>query len=258
LRRIFPFIDRSSSKRQNYEFYRQLGLTPDLKTASEQYLENIKYLKLFFQGKKKDIIRSLKKDMMSKAKERQFEKANEIKKQLFALMHINDIALLKEESLMHQVFRIEAYDIAHMSGKSMVGVMTVVEGKEPDKSQYRKFKVRTAEKANDTGALAEVLSRRLKHDEWRLPDLIVVDGGTAQINAAKKVLVVAEKLIPVVSVLKDERHKPKSIEGDEGFANYKREIILANSEAHRFAITYHKNLRGRNFLPTKAHTYKVV
>jgi len=254
LRRIFPFIDDKSSKKQNYEFYKQLGLTPDALSPSEIYLHNIKYLKLFFNGKKKDIIRDLKKLMMYKAKEKEFEKAQELKKQLFALQHINDISLIKN-SLETKIynrephFRIEAYDIAHMGGKNMTWVMVVLVDGEAVKSEYRKFKIKTQSNANDTGALAEVLERRLTHTEWPYPGLVVVDGSTAQINTAKKVLAKIGKEIPVVSVVKDERHKPKDIMGDKDFARkYEKEVLLANSEAHRFAIAYHKNMRNRNFL----------
>src|SRR3989344_6112242 len=81
-----------------------------------------------------------------------------------------------------------------------------------------------------------------------LVNLIVVDGGTAQINVTKSILALLNIDVPVVSVLKDERHKPKDILGNKNFAvKYKREILLANSEAHRFAIAYHKNVRAKNF-----------
>ncbi|MFI5205638.1 MAG: excinuclease ABC subunit C, partial [Candidatus Paceibacterales bacterium] len=71
----------------------------------------------------------------------------------------------------------------------------------------------------------------------------------AQINTANKVLSKLNLSIPVVSVLKDERHKPKDILGDKRFGlKYEREIMLSNSEAHRFAISYHKNMRNKNFL----------
>ena len=97
--------------------------------------------------------------------------------------------------------------------------------------------------------LAQVLERRLAHRQWAYPDLIVVDGGIAQINMAKKNLSRIHLDIPAVSVVKDERHKPKSIMGErEIVAKYKREILLANSEAHRFAIAYHKKMRNKNFL----------
>ena len=147
------------------------------------------------------------------------------------------------------IFHIEAYDIAHMSGKNMVGVLVVLKDGELAKHEYKKFKIRTQYNANDTGALKEVSERRFARTEWPYPDLLVVDGGVAQINIAKNVLATVNAKIPVVSVLKDERHKPKAIMGDKNFAqNYKRAILLANSEAHRFAITYHKKVREKSFL----------
>lgn len=256
IRRIFPYIDTSSSKKQNYEFYRQIGLTPDLRfeneTLRKDYLKNIRHIKLFFEGKKKRILQSLKKDMMSLAKVRAFERAGEIKRQIFALEHINDVALLKTDIVnVSNVssFRIEAYDVAHMSGKNMVGVMTVVENGQVNKSEYRKFKIRQFDQSNDTGALQELLVRRLGHAEWTLPNLIVIDGSTAQLNAAKKVLQERNFNIDLVAVVKDERHRAKEIIGTKGkISNYEKDILLANSEAHRFAITYHKLIRGKNFL----------
>lgn len=254
IRPIFPYIDEQSMKRDNSEFYKQLGLSPDLKNqeALVAYKKNIINLKLFFEGKKKKIIANLKKEMKDYAKKREFELANEVKKRIFALLHINDVALLKNENITpiyKNVLRIEAYDIAHMSGKNMVGVMTVVENNTAVKSEYKKFKIRTETDANDTGALTEVLKRRLAHIEWQYPNLIVVDGGVAQINAAEKVLNGLSINIPVVSVVKDDRHKPRAIKGDGRLAlDHKQEILLGNSEAHRFAIAYHKNMRARNFL----------
>ncbi len=254
IRPIFPFVDDQSAKKDNRVFYRQLGLSPDMKdsVASEVYKKNIANLKLFFQGKKKKILLNFKKEMMSYAKNKQFELANAMKYRIFALTHINDVALLKKENFMRSdisSFRIEAYDIAHMSGKNMVGVMTVIENGNPEKSEYKKFKIRSQNGANDVGALTEVLERRLAHSEWKFPQLIVVDGGVAQINAAQKVLKALKIKIPVASVLKDERHKPKAIMGDEVSARaQKQAILLANNEAHRFAIAYHKNMRDKNFL----------
>lgn len=272
IRPIFPFIDNQSSKKDNNAFYIQLGLTPDLseENIKLEYKKNINNLKLFFQGKKKRIISNLKKDMMSFAKKKEFEKANEIKKRIFALTHINDVALIKGENIRNlffsgprvafgstrpfekqnsDVFRVEAYDIAHMSGKNMVGVMVVVEDDEVNKSEYKKFKIKTQTGSNDTGALEEVLLRRFRHTEWGLPDLVVVDGSTAQINVAKKTLLFYKYKIPVVSIVKDDKHKAKAIMGDEIIIKEnKKAILLANSEAHRFAIKYHKDMRSKNFL----------
>lgn len=275
VRKIFPYFDNYSDKKQNYQFYKQLSLIPE-----GDYKNNIKNLILFFQGKKKKIIINLKKDMMGFAKRREFEKAGEVKKKIFALEHINDVALIKEEkyaigtALQNRLslprssssarahtydfsehtnssfkFRIEAYDIAHMSGKNMVGVMTVVEDGEVAKSEYKKFNIKTQANSNDTGALEEVLSRRFRHTEWGLPNMVVVDGSNAQINVAKRVLNRYQFDIPIVSVVKDDKHKARALIGDEALIKiHKKSILLSNSEAHRFAITFHKQKRNKNFL----------
>ena len=249
IRRIFPYLD---DKSKNYlEFYKQINLAPDV-NDSKLYVQNIKNIKLFFSGKKKQILKNLKYEMKEFAKKREFERAGEVKRQMFALQHINDIALLKLEPKTSQIepnFRIESYDIAHMSGKNMVGVMVVVENGEAVKSEYKKFNVRTQNGANDTGALREVLERRLAHSEWAYPSLIVLDGSTAQLNVGRSVLKSANSKIDIVSVVKDDRHKARAIMGSEAVVSkHKRAILLANSEAHRFAIAFHKKKRAKNFL----------
>jgi excinuclease ABC subunit C len=265
IRRIFPFLDDKS--KNHYKFYKQVYLVPDISNEKgiKQYKKNIQNLKLFFEGKKRKILKNLQKEMKEYAKMHEFEKAGEIKRQIFALQHINDVALMKYPYPASPYIgggakggggRIEAYDIAHMGGKNMVGVMVVLEDGEMAKNEYKKFRIRTQDNANDTGALSEVLERRLAHKEWTYPNLIVVDGGVAQINATKKIILRTTLDISVVSVVKDEKHKPKAILGDDPrhggaskiITKYKKEILLANSEAHRFAIAYHKNLRARNFL----------
>ncbi|MDQ5949593.1 MAG: excinuclease subunit [Patescibacteria group bacterium] len=264
IRRIFPFRDDSSSKSDNYEFYKQIELTPDMSEsdAALRYGKTVKNIRLFFEGKKKDIVRNLKKEMMECAKKQQFEEAHKIKKTLFSLEHINDVALIKKDysGILQNYridgsgvgFRIEAYDVAHMSGKNMVGVMTVLENGIPAKKEYKKFIVRTQTNSNDTGALEEILSRRFRHMEWGIPDLIVVDGSVAQENIAKQVLDRYQISIPVVAVVKDERHKAREIRGDKTIVSkYKDAILLVNSEAHRFAITFHKLKRSKNFLGKK-------
>jgi excinuclease ABC subunit C len=182
------------------------------------------------------------------AKSQEFEQAEELKRKLFALDHIQDVALIKAD-MEHRPstslgairpWRIEAYDIAHLSGTNVVGVMTVVEDGEVNKSQYRKFKIR-ADKNDDTNNLKEVLTRRLNHPEWPMPSLIAVDGGVAQLNAAREVTD-----IPTVAVTKDERHKAKTILGLTD-KTLEKAILLANAEAHRFAIGYHRKLRGKGF-----------
>ncbi len=246
IRRIFPFLD---DKSKNYmEFYKQINLVPDLNDQT-MYLENIKNIKLFFEGKKKRVLKNLQKEMREYAQKREFEKAGEAKRQMFALQHINDVALLGKDKIKKNGIKIEAYDVAHMGGKNMAGVMVVLEDGELNKSEYKKFKIRTQNDANDTGALKEILERRLAHEEWSYPNLIVVDGGVAQLNVTKRVLKKMNLKIKAASVVKDDRHKPKNILGGADVEKkYKKDILLINNEAHRFAVAYHKKMRNKNFL----------
>ncbi len=259
IRRMFPFADKGSLGRDKYQFYRQLGLTPDVNSAEakSEYAKTIKYIILFFQGKKKELVRDLDKEMSRLVKGLEFEKAALVREKIFALDHIQDIALIKEdveamydrektvgEQAATNEFRIEAYDTAHMSGKNSVAVMTVVTDGRANKAEYRKFKLDPDIGNNDVASLREVLRRRFNHDEWRTPNLIVIDGGMGQINAATKSLAEMGRDIPIVSIVKDERHKPSDFLGDSALVEkYKKGILLANNEAHRFAIAYHRKLR---------------
>ncbi len=250
IRTFFPFQDDSSVKKDQFTFYRQLGLVPDLSKdeAKKAYAKNILNLILFFQGKKEKIIKNLEKEMYALAKVHEFEKANEIKKKVFALRHIKDVSLIKHETIIKKdsLFRIEAYDVSHISGTNMVGVMTVVENGIPAKSEYRKFAIRGFSKSNDVGALEEIIKRRLEHTEWKYPKLVVVDGSVAQKRRVENIFNVLGIQIPVVAVVKNERHKPKAILGNKKMTvEHEKSIILANAESHRFALRYHQEKRNR-------------
>lgn len=251
LRPIFPFRDLASSKKDNAVFYRQIGLAPDTRDsqAQTQYKKTILRLKMIFQGKFQSLLKDLKKEMMNAAKKEQFELAGELKQKVFALEHIQDISLIKRDlvgNVSGEEFRIEAYDVAHISGSSMVGVMTVVTNATSQKGEYRKFIIRGFTKANDAGALREILTRRFGHPEWGTPNAIVVDGNVIQSNVAKEVLTSIGLDIPIVAVTKDERHRPKSITGPKDIVETnKYAILLANNEAHRYAVTFHKARRAK-------------
>ena len=146
--------------------------------------------------------------------------------------------------------RIEGYDIAHLSGTHVVGVMTVIENGVLKKSDYRKFKIKGivgTGKNDDVNNLKEILQRRFTHPEWKLPSIIVVDGAAAQLNALNAVLETLHmKDVAGVAVTKNEMHRPKHIVGDSDLVRiYNRDILLVNSEAHRFAIGYHRKLREK-------------
>lgn len=212
----------------------------------DEYTKTIRHIILLFEGKKPTLLKELEKEMKVAVKAERFEDAEILKRQMFALTHIRDIALIKEDlHVPDGGARIEAYDVAHLGGSAMVGVMVVLEGGTPKKSDYRKFKIKSTETANDTKALAEVLRRRFAHDEWPLPTLIVVDGSTAQLNSARAVLDEFGYSIPLVGVVKDEHHRPRSILGEKRHSRDRETpILLANAEAHRFAMAYHTSLRG--------------
>ena len=259
VRKIFPFRDRCTPGQGKPCFDYQIGLCPGVcvgAISEEEYAERIKHIALFFQGKKGAVIKRLEQAMHRAAKELEFERAGEFKKMVFGLRHIKDVSLLSADvrdasrrSSAHRAkaHRIEAYDIAHISGKYTVGVMVVVEDGLPKKSAYRKFKIKIdPDRSDDTLHLEEVLSRRFAHAEWPRPDLLVIDGGVAQKRRAQKVLSALELTIPVVSVVKDERHKPRAIMGDKEIAeSYKHGILIGNAESHRFAVAYHRQLREK-------------
>ncbi len=269
IRRIFPYRDTkcvpapeqiAAGKTPRPCFNRQISLCPGVcsgEITQEEYADQIEHIRLFFEGKKKELVAGLEKEMRNYAATEEFEKADATKRLIFALTHIQDIALLKRQDKLGdlpggsfgesggRVFRIEAYDVAHSSGKQMVGVMVVLENGEPAKREYRKFRIRQPV-GGDTAALSEILRRRFGHFEWPLPNLIVVDGGQAQLNSAQKIITDRGFAIQLVAVVKDEHHKPREILAEKAVMDQcGPAILLANAEAHRFAITYHRRRRDK-------------
>ena len=178
--------------------------------------------------------------------------------------------------------RIEGYDISNISGMSAVGSMVVFENGEPKKSEYRKFKIRTVSGINDVAMMREVLERRFLHfrpplnlplgkgekeeRSWPLPDLILIDGGWGQVNAAQSVVdnFVARSQaagglatkIPIVGIAKGfdrKQDQPIFQKSNRKLArvvqNHKDLILRVRDEAHRFAITYHRKRMRRRFRP---------
>ena len=158
--------------------------------------------------------------------------------------------------------RIEAYDISNTSGYQSVGSMIVYEKGKPHRSDYRKFRIRTVQGPDDYASMKEVLTRRFCHGleekkqgtEYgkftKFPDLIMMDGGRGQVNAALKVLERLQLNIPVCGMVKDDHHRTRGLyfnnveipidRSSEGF----RLITRIQDEAHRFAIEYHRSLRS--------------
>ena len=124
-------------------------------------------------------------------------------------------------------------------------VMTVLIDGAPAKKEYRTFRIRGITKNDDIASLREILSRRLNHLEWQYPSAIVVDGGKAQKKAAESVLKEEGVAIPVVAVVKDERHRPREVIGARAGGISESDAVLANAEAHRFSLASHRKARSR-------------
>ncbi len=143
--------------------------------------------------------------------------------------------------------RVEAYDISHLSGKFIVGSMVVFEKNKPKKSEYRKFKIKTLKKPNDPKALKEIILRRLKHSEWKMPDLIVLDGGKCQLQATKNIN------LPSIALTKFKKFdgkiyshfSKKYVFLSQLPEETKNFFLFLRDEAHRFAISYHKLKRRK-------------
>ena len=161
--------------------------------------------------------------------------------------------------------RIECYDISNTQGTESVASMVVFVDGKPKKDQYRRFKIKTVDGANDYASLKEVLTRRLKHGLAEqteggngkfsaFPDVIMMDGGRGQVNIALEVLKELELSIPVCGMVKDSHHRTRGLyyNNIEIPMDSHSELFLLitrmQDEAHRFAITYHRSLRGKRNL----------
>lgn len=265
IRRIFPYNIHSPEKLGRFQrpcFDYEIGLCPgtcvDTSGATHSRLRrNVGMISLLFLGKKKKIIRDLEKEMAAASRKLDFESAQKTKKQLFALKHIQDIALIGErDSLMTSDvvrLRVEGYDVSNIAGAAATGAMVVFQNGESAKNEYRKFKIRNFTEPNDIGMLQEMLRRRLRHQEWPLPDLILIDGGQGQINAAKKALEEFAMKIPVVGIAKGPRRRNNKFTKEPKDKKTKELLIKIRDEAHRFAIKYHRHLSTVKALaPAKA------
>ena len=155
-------------------------------------------------------------------------------------------------------YRIESYDISNTNGIDSVGAMVVFEGTNKIRKDYRRFKIKTIEGPDDYGSLQEMIYRRFSRAQKgdpafaMLPDCIFMDGGRGQVTAAKKVLRALRIDIPVIGLVKDDSHRTRGIMFEDGseISLKDRPLLFAyagtiQEEVHRFAIEYHRNLRGK-------------
>ncbi len=277
LRKVFPYYDRPYDGKKTLNT--DLGLTPGIevgKSTPKEYKKNLRKLQLYLQGGRHKLMNDLEKQMKTAAREQRFEEAAEARSQLFALRELqkkivfsdkefldisSDQALVDLQKILglsEPPKRIEGYDISHQSGTNVVGSMVVFVNGVSDRSEYRKFKLRRQQN-NDFANLQEILTRRLKHQEWSYPSVILIDGGEPQLEAVKEILAPAQ--IPYLGRDKNGDHsRSAEVEIVIPIADGYRHIMLdknshlakliarIDDEAHRFAITYHTLLKRKNML----------
>ncbi len=272
LRRVFPYYDKPYSGKKTLNT--DLGLTPGIeigKTTPKDYKRNLRKLIRYLEGDREKLIKELEKTMKNEAERGNYELAAEARNQLFGLKELkkkivfsdrefldisSDKALKQLQDLLEldkPPRRIEGYDISHQSGSDTVGSMVVFINGTAARSEYRKFKIRTSTN-DDLKSMQEVITRRLKHKEWKFPDLIILDGGANQVNAILPLVRPFD--IPVIGRNKSGNHS-KSTKVQLAIPNYlelpdnshvARLIARVDEESHRFAITYHSLLKRKNML----------
>ncbi len=271
LRRVFPWCSGTGNKRAC--FYYHLGLCPGACVgliSKEDYNKIINRFSKFLEGKKEELVEELSSAMLRLSKEQKFEQADKLKKMLKGISYLTQtnrssvylenpnfleeerqLALLELQQVLNLTKipdRVEGYDISNIGGKEAVGSLVVLTNGEIDKSQYRKFKIHITGKPNDVGMHREVMKRRLKHPEWPLPDLIIVDGGRGQAKVVNYELRIMNYELPVFGLAKrmEWLYPPEG----EIIKLPKRSLSLKllqklRDESHRFAITYHRKLRDK-------------
>lgn len=244
---------------------------PSAKTKIKREVKaNARSIFEILKGRKNEVLKNLKKEMKAVSRNQDFEKASNLRDKIFALEKaishssmpiFEDIELKNKEKAskwtktqkdLQKLFkskksfsRIEAFDISNIQGEAATGSMVSFFEGEADKNSYRKFKIKMQAKPNDVAMIKEVIRRRLNHKEWPYPELILVDGGISQFNAAKAVI--KSKNILITSLAKAE-NKLFVKKGEMIFLKtLSRKIfnlmLQLRDEAHRFAIAYHKKLR---------------
>lgn len=222
------------------------------------------------KGDKKELIRMVKRnalDMIEKYGDKYKKRAESNK---LALEEIKELIGLRERPR-----RIEAYDISNISGVESVGSMVVFEEGDAKKSDYRKFRIKSVVGPDDYSSLKEVIERRFrrgveekKEDKnssfSNFPDLIMMDGGKGQVNAAKEILDKLNLNIEICGLVKDDFHRTRGIiynneefNVDLNSRAYKM-IYKIQEEAHRFAINYHRNLRAKTMFKSELDDIKLI
>lgn len=290
LRKVFPYYTKTPKQTDRPDLDVHIGLSPKPGTSSEQYKTSLRKLIRYIEGGRKAIVRELEKDMKQAAKLHDFENAATLRNKIRDLRELQNRIMFGDKefldiskdralsdlvdllSLSRLPARIEGYDISHMSGTNVVASMVVFSNGASNRSDYRKFKTRL-EHNNDFYNMNETLLRRLSDKnlaDWGKPDLVLIDGGKGQLDAALKARDERNQVMPFIGLAKREEqivvHHSKShvtinqaklLELD-GYTTITDDFTLINlpdsthvikllqrirDESHRFAVSYHTILK---------------
>lgn len=290
LRRVFPYYINSQKDKTKLDLDVHLKLSPAKDLPSAEYKKSLKMLIGYIKGEKKQIIKQLEKDMRKAADIRDYEKASILRDQIFNLKELRRkimfgdkefLNISKDEALSDIAKllgltktpkRIEGFDISHMSGTNVVASMVVFTNGVSTRSEYRKFKTRF-EKNDDFANMNETISRRFSDKNiksWGMPDLVLIDGGKGQLDAALKAMEVLNIKVPTIGLAKREEQIVVSqdrsnvnidqvfLSSLNGYSSFSENYTLLNldnnshvikllqrirDESHRFAVSYHSTLK---------------
>jgi excinuclease ABC subunit C len=296
LRKVFPFATRQIAGQTRATLHYHLGLDPGLeegKTSLEVYRANLRKLMAVIEGRRVKIEREIEKDMKRAAKQQDFELAAKLRNQLFLLQNLTRQVIFSDKefldiskdhaltelvnmlSIENYPRRIEGYDISHMSGTNVVASMVVFTNGVSDKREYRKFKTKINHN-NDFYNMHETLSRRFSDKNvkgWTRPDLVLIDGGKGQLDAALRARdEQGQSQVPFIGLAKREEQiviakgrsgvtlNEQELHRLGGYATESDDFILVNlphstnlvkllqrirDESHRFAVSYHSVLKQK-------------
>ena len=291
IRKIWPYRSCRTMPKRACLYYR-IGKCPgpcEDRISASEYKKIINQISLFLEGKRSKVEANIKREITRLEKhlktlseddpeyeetKTKIDRLNYQLRNLAKTLEHTNILTLKDKyagdvlelakvlGLPQVPQRIEGYDISNLFGKMATGSMVVFTEGEPDKNEYRKFKIQTEEDKGDVAMLKEVLERRLskintEEEKWPRPDLIILDGGKAQLNTAVRLLKKYSPDIPILAVSKGEKMRSSQAPDKVFFPGQKEPLKLplaspalhiikrVRDEAHRFAISYHRQRKRK-------------
>lgn len=291
LRRVYPYYEKTPGKMDS-SLLSQIGLVPDRNAGTNAYKANLKKLISYIKGNRKALAREIESEMKRAAANHEFERAAELRNKLRHMHELQQrvmfgdsefLDISKDHALNDLVellglnkfpSRIEGYDISHMGGMNVVASMVVFTNGVSNRSEYRKFKTRI-EQNDDFFNMNETIQRRLSAKniaDWGTADLILIDGGKGQLDAALKARDIRSQKMPFIGLAKkqeqiviDNKRSNVVINQDklkvlDGYLTTSDNFTLINlphsshivkllqrirDESHRFAVSYHTVLKRK-------------